>query len=101
MKRHRPVDDLRAMTDACGLWNVAGATSVDPVLSEAPASDYVLLTTIIVAAGVIPAGLVAARRSGKGNDTALATRRPRWLLWVSLIFLAAWWFAAAWLFLRD
>ena len=74
------------------------------MLPEAPPSDYVLLTLIVVVTGVVPfvVTLVAPRLLGRRRGTAEPRRSvPVWALAAVPVALVAWWFAAAWLFLRD
>jgi len=73
------------------------------MLPDAPSSDYFLLTTIIFTTGVIPLVVVflAVRRHSPEGGAAVSARIPRWVWWLSSTFLVTWWFASAWLFLRD
>ena len=73
------------------------------MLPDAPSSDYFLLTTIILATGVVPLAVVfhRARRRNTKSGAAVSARIPRWMWWLGPTFLVIWWFAAAWLFLRD
>lgn len=69
------------------------------MLPEAPPSDYVLLTLIVVVTGVVPFVVtLVARRRGDGPP---ASSVPAWALVAVPVLLVAWWFAAAWLFLPD
>jgi hypothetical protein len=73
------------------------------MLPDAPSSDYFLLTAIILATGVVPLAVVfhRARRRNTINGAAVSASIPRWIWLVWPSFLVIWWFAAAWLFLRD
>jgi hypothetical protein len=73
------------------------------MLPDAPASDYFLLTEIILTTGVVPLAVVllgVRMRSAKSGAAVFATV-PRWIWLAWPILLVIWWFAAAWLFLRD
>ncbi|GEM_PF-2940229 len=74
------------------------------MLPEAPTSDYVLLTLIIVVTGVVPfvLTLVAPRVLRRRRDAAEPRRSvPAWAVAAVPVLLVAWWIAAAWLFLAD
>lgn len=73
------------------------------MLPEAPPSDYVLLTLVVVVTGVVPfvVTLVARRVARRHGDGPSASSVPAWALVAVPVLLVAWWFAAAWLFLRD
>ncbi len=74
------------------------------MLPEAPSSDYLLLTLIIVTTGGVPS-VVALVGPGilRHRRTTTEPRRPvptRAMVAVPVL-LVAWWFVAAWLFLPD
>jgi len=74
------------------------------MLPEAPPSDYVLLTLIVVVSGVVPlvVALGAAQVLRRSRGTAEPRRSvPVWAVVAVPVLLVAWWFAAAWLFLPD
>ncbi|WP_282944119.1 hypothetical protein [Cellulomonas endometrii] len=72
------------------------------MLPEAPPSDYVLLTLIVVVTGVVPFVVtLAARRVQRHRGGGADRSAPAWTPWAVPVVLVAWWFAAAWLFLRD
>ena len=73
------------------------------MLPDAPSRDYLLLTAIILATGVVPLAVVfmGVRRRNTKSGAAVSARIPGWIWWLGLTFLVIWWFAAAWLFLSD
>ena len=74
------------------------------MLPEAPPSDYVLLTLIILVTGAAPfvVALVAPRVLRRSRGTAEPRRSvPVWAVAAVPVLLVAWWFAAAWLFLAE
>lgn len=72
------------------------------MLPAAPLSDYVLLTAIIFVGAAVPliiGSQIERKRRREGAQSA--SPLPRWVWWALPLFLIAWWFASAWLFLDD